>query len=154
MFIIIVFWLGRQDVIRRRDFFFFVPALFLSILTPLFLISSSVCLSYFILAVPMRECLGKHSCMSCQFPTAILNGTLFYREAKWSLLWQKRRLSKFSHTTTSKDIYEFVYPRHIISPRRVRQTKNSFLPSCQLKNRTVYHYYDFKNHSRKLKSDK
>ena len=32
-------------------------------------------LSQFILAVPMRECLGKHSCKSSQFPIAILNGT-------------------------------------------------------------------------------
>ena len=34
------------------------------LLTPLFLSSSSVFLSYFVLAIPMRECLGKHSCMS------------------------------------------------------------------------------------------
>ena len=34
-----------------------------------------VCLmSYFILASSMRKCLGKHSCMSSQFPIAILNG--------------------------------------------------------------------------------
>ena len=38
--------------------FFFVPALLLSILTPLSLPSSSVSLSYFILAVCMRECFG------------------------------------------------------------------------------------------------
>ena len=46
-----------------------------SILTRLFCPSSSVSLSYFILAVPMRECVGKHSCMSSQFPIPILNGT-------------------------------------------------------------------------------
>ena len=46
---------------------FFVPALFLH--------SSSVSLSYFILAFPMRECLEKHSGMSSPFPIAILNGT-------------------------------------------------------------------------------
>ena len=34
-------------------------------------------LSYFNLAVPMRECLGKHSCLTSQFPMAILNGTSF-----------------------------------------------------------------------------
>ena len=45
----------------RRDFFSFVPAKHLSIYS--FLIpSSSVTLSYFILAVPVFECLGKHSC--------------------------------------------------------------------------------------------
>ena len=38
-----------------------------------------ICLSYFILAVPMRECLGKHLCMSSPFPKAILNGTFLFR---------------------------------------------------------------------------
>ena len=33
------------------------------------------CLSYFILAILMRECLGKHSCMSQSFLIAMLNGT-------------------------------------------------------------------------------
>ena len=47
-----------SSVIGRLDFFF-GPILLLSILTPLFLPSSSVSLSYFILAVPMRQCLGK-----------------------------------------------------------------------------------------------
>ena len=47
MFINIVFWL---DIDR--------PSGLLSILTPLFLHTSSVSLSYFILAVPMRKCLG------------------------------------------------------------------------------------------------
>ena len=56
----------------------FVPALLLSILTLLFLPSSSVSLSYFVLAVPMRECLGKHSCMSSPCPIAILNGTFLF----------------------------------------------------------------------------
>ena len=32
----------------------------------------------------MRECLGKHLRMSSTFPIAILNGTCFFREAKWS----------------------------------------------------------------------
>ena len=61
-----------------RTSFFFVPALLLSILTPLFLPSSSVSLSYFVLAVPMRECLGKHLCMSSPFPITILNSTCFF----------------------------------------------------------------------------
>ena len=51
--------------------FFFVPALLLFILTPLVLPSSSASLFYFILAVPMRECFGKHSCMSSPFPITI-----------------------------------------------------------------------------------
>ena len=43
---------------RPLGLHFFVPALLLSMLTHLFL--SSLSLSYFILAVPMRKCLGKH----------------------------------------------------------------------------------------------
>ena len=61
---IILFWLGSD-----------VPALLLSILMPLFLVF--VCLSYFILVVPMHVCLGEHSCISSQFPVAILNCTFF-----------------------------------------------------------------------------
>ena len=75
LFIIIVFWLGCD---RPSGLLLFVPALLLSILTPLFLPSSSVSLSYFVLAVPMRECLGKHSCMSSPCPIAILNGTFLF----------------------------------------------------------------------------
>ena len=56
----------------------FVPALLFSILTPFFVPSSSVSLSYFIFVVPMRECLGKHSRMCSPFPIAILNGTSFF----------------------------------------------------------------------------
>ena len=79
LFIIIVFWLGFD---RPTGLLLFVPALLLSLLTPLFLPSSSVSLSYFVLAVPMRECLGKHSCMSSPFPIAITNGTFLFREVK------------------------------------------------------------------------
>ena len=53
--------------------FFLACELLFSILTPLFLPSSSVSLSYFIIAIPLHECLGKHSCMSFIFPIAILN---------------------------------------------------------------------------------
>ena len=48
----------------------------------LFLPFSSVLLSYFILAVPMRECLGKHSrslCMSSTLPIG-------YSHTEWNLL--------------------------------------------------------------------
>ena len=71
MFVIIVFRLGCDG---PSGLLLFVPAVLFSILTPLFCVSSSVSWSYFILAVPMRECLGKHSCMSSSFPIAILNG--------------------------------------------------------------------------------
>ena len=60
---------------------FLVNVLLLSMLTHLFL-SSSLSLSYLILAVPMRKCLGKHSCMSSSFPT-ILNGTSFFRQCNY-----------------------------------------------------------------------
>ena len=74
--------------------FFIVSPLLLTILTPLFLHSSSVSLSYFIFAVTMRECLGKDLFMSCQFPIAILNGTFFCSSVKainnfkWSAIKQ------------------------------------------------------------------
>ena len=64
-------------MIGRWDFSF-VPAVIFSILTTLFLQSSSISLSYFILDAPMRECLGKHSSTSSTFPIAILNGTSFF----------------------------------------------------------------------------
>ena len=69
MFINIVFLLrsGRPSTLLS-----FVPALLLSILTPLFLPS----LSHFILAAFIRECLEKYSCISSPFPVAIPNGTL------------------------------------------------------------------------------
>ena len=73
---------------RPSGFLFFVPALLLCTLMPLFLSSSSVSLSYFILAVSMRECLGKHSCMSSPFPIAILNGTFFFRSVKAMNNWK------------------------------------------------------------------
>ena len=57
--------------------FFFVNAV-LAQITLVYLRSSSVPLSYFILAVCMRECLEKSSCMSSTFPIAILNGTYFF----------------------------------------------------------------------------
>ena len=57
---------------------FFFRALFTFFYTHVFFQPSSVSLSYFILAVPMRECLGNHSCMSSLFPVAIPNGTSFF----------------------------------------------------------------------------
>ena len=80
MFIIIIFLLGNDR--PSGLLLFFVPALRLSTLTPLFLPSSSVSLSYYNLAVATREWLGKHSCMSSSFSIVILNGTLFFRQAK------------------------------------------------------------------------
>ena len=59
MLIIIVFGLFSDT----PSGLFFVHALLLSILTPL-LPSLSVSLSCYIIAVSMRECLGKHSCIS------------------------------------------------------------------------------------------
>ena len=73
MFINIVFWFGCD---RPSGLLLFVPITLLpSILSPLFLPSSPVSLSYFILAVPIRECLRRHSCLSSQFPIAILYDT-------------------------------------------------------------------------------
>ena len=71
---------GKMDLsysFRPLRLDFFQSALLLSMLTHLFL-SSSLSLSYFILAVPIRRCLGKHSCMSSSFPIVILNDTWFF----------------------------------------------------------------------------
>ena len=66
---------GRDDSTKWLDrTSFFVAAVLLSTFIFLFLLSSSVTLSYFYLAVLTRGCLGKHSCMSSPFPIAILNG--------------------------------------------------------------------------------
>ena len=59
--------------------------------TALFCVSSSVWLSYFILAVPMRKCLGKHSCMSSSFPIAILNDTSFFWQCNYKCTLRIRR---------------------------------------------------------------
>ena len=50
----------------------------LSLFTLLFLPPASVSLIYFILVVPMRKCLGKHSCISSPFPIALPNGPCFF----------------------------------------------------------------------------
>ena len=76
---------------------FFVPALLLSILTPLFLHSSSASLCYFMLYVPIRKCLGKHLCMSSSFPIVILNGP--------SLLWPKLRVLKSNQTKLEESVF-------------------------------------------------
>ena len=52
---------------------FFVTAVLLSTHILLFLLSSAVSSSYFNLAVLMRKCLEKHSCMSSPFSIVILN---------------------------------------------------------------------------------
>ena len=50
------------------DFFFFLSAVLISTLTLLIEPTSSVSLPYFIQSVPLRKCLGKHSCMSSLLP--------------------------------------------------------------------------------------
>ena len=79
MFIIIVFWLGSDwPSSHLLPSFTYFPT------HALFLPSSFISLSYFIIAVAMRERLGKYSCMSSPFLKAILNATLFFRETRWS----------------------------------------------------------------------
>ena len=73
-FIIIVFRL--KDVIGGWAFFF-VSALLFPIRT-LLSSASFVSLSCCILAVPMDECLGKHSCMRSPFPKDILKGIFLF----------------------------------------------------------------------------
>ena len=77
---------GTMDTCYTVGLRFFVPALFFSILTPLFLPSSSVSLTYLILVVPMRKCSGKHLCISSTFPissTFIIHGN--HSSIEWIL---------------------------------------------------------------------
>ena len=78
----------------RPSGLFFVAAELISVysLLNVYLNSSSIYLNYFILAVPMRERLTKHSCMSSRVPS-ILNGTCFFRETLRSFR-SKSRLTK------------------------------------------------------------
>ena len=93
---------GETRAIVRPSLFllFFVPAVHLSIFTFLIL-SSSVSLSYFILAVLMRKCSGKQSCMSSTLHIAILNGTCLFSSAKAMKNWNgsashyRRRVDNF-----------------------------------------------------------
>ena len=71
---------GRDDSTKWLDrTSFFLSAVLLSTFILLFLLSSSVSLSFIYLSVPMRGSLGKYSCMSSSFPIAILNGTCSLR---------------------------------------------------------------------------
>ena len=69
-------WTRQND---RTRLIFFLSAILLFTFILLFLLSFSVSSSYFNLAVPMRKCLGKHSCMSSPFSIVILNGTCYLR---------------------------------------------------------------------------
>ena len=75
LFINIVFWLGCD---RPSGLLLFVPALLPSILSPLFLPSSPVSLSYLILAVLMREAFEKT--LVHEFPVS-------YSHTEWYFLF-------------------------------------------------------------------
>ena len=70
---------------------FFVPVLLFSILKPLFLPPSSISLSYFILAVPMRRKALLHE---SPFHIAILNGTFFFRSVKAMNNWKQSAIKQ------------------------------------------------------------
>ena len=104
LFIIIEFRFGCD---RPSGLLLFVPAVLFSILTPLFCVSSSVSLSYFVLAVPMRKCLGKHSCMSSPCPIAILNFTFPF--SRGEIVYRpKLRLSKSNLTRNNILLFTLV----------------------------------------------
>ena len=72
---IIVFWLGRDRLSGLARFTSFYTHA--SLLT--FFVCFFVVCHLFLLAVPMRECLGKHSRIRYTFPISILNGTCFFQ---------------------------------------------------------------------------
>ena len=72
------------------------------------------------LSVPMRECLGKHWCMSYIFPIAILNGTCFYA---------KRNSNFFSSCFAYQNLTVITLDlssEHFITDEGVLRSKNSF----------------------------
>ena len=72
-------WLTWPDKRKwpDRTSSFRVRCVLLSTIILIFLLSSSVSLSYLNLAVPMLKCLRKHSCMSSQFSIVILKGICY-----------------------------------------------------------------------------
>ena len=116
---------------------------------PLFLPPSSVSLSNFTLTVPMRGCLGKHSCMSPPFPIAILNGTIFFRSVKAMNNWKRSAIKQFLLPTyrifTSHMLYHhpssnmlLVHSFHVAKPSQHTLINSTcrlafhFSPSSQL----------------------
>ena len=120
MFIIVVVWLGCD---RPSGLQFFVPALVFSILRPLFLTSSFVSLSYFILVVHMHECLGKHSCMSFSFAIAILNAAFLFRSVRatnTSKLSATKPISRlYCHYFWTWDVPRSYIPVYIYTHRNI-----------------------------------
>ena len=89
---VILFWLGCD---RPSGLLFFEPTILLSIRTPLFLPTSSVSLSYFILAVPMLV-FGK---------TLVHEFPMSYSHTEWYLPFFARRIVCFGRS--------FVYQHQI-----------------------------------------
>ena len=86
MFVIVVFWYGSDRPSGLLIYLARCTSFHILILSARLLF-----LCYFILAVPMRECLGKHSCMSSAFLIAIQNGTSFLPTAHlYVLKWRPR----------------------------------------------------------------
>ena len=69
--------LTGEDKVTRQYLYFFVSAVLHSTFILFLLPSSSVALSYFNLADPIRKCSRDHSCKSSSFYIAILNATFY-----------------------------------------------------------------------------
>ena len=109
-------------------------------------------LSYLILTVPMRECLGKHLCMSSPLTIAILSGTFIFREATWSK-WSKCLLSKTNYNNNmtvlkclmhecwsivmSSRVMYFVVPRNNSS---LQLNQHNILLACTSINKVTKNY--------------
>ena len=97
-----------------------------NILAPLFLPSQSVSLYYFIVAVPMRECLGKRSCVSYTFPIAIMNGTFVFPSVKAMDNWKQRDVIYFtalnvkSFTVLKYNSYKFLNGKSLMPKRHYK----------------------------------
>ena len=73
-----------------------MPALLVSIHKDRFL--PSVSFSYFILAVPMRMCLGKHSCMSFSF-----HEKLIWYPTEWYHIFFRNDMIEIGNESPVKD---------------------------------------------------
>ena len=111
-------WLAKTKWPDRTSFF----RVLLSRFILLFLLFSSVSLSNFNHAVPMRKCLGKHSCMSSPFSIVILKElALFGHQCSFvvTCLLYKTKLQTTKKIggrvlTQTGRLYIFLAPFHLI----------------------------------------
>ena len=91
------------------------------------LLPSSVTLSYFIRAFPMRECLGQHSCMGSTFSITILDGQCFF--CFFGIIFVVVGQYRYAVQTSNNDlfVYTFFYLNLILNPLDFKDTSNALV---------------------------